>query len=94
MKEPIKVGDMAEVVWGKLGEKSPNLGKIVKVMEMREENSELGPKWRCEAPELWFYNEFGKLISAPYAVFPSIWLKKIEPPELTTTTTKEDELHV
>jgi hypothetical protein len=32
MNEPIKAGDLAEVVSGLLGENSPNIGLIVKVV--------------------------------------------------------------
>lgn len=88
MREPLKVGDEARVVWGKLGEKSPNLGKIVKVEEMREDNPNFGRMWRCGGDDLKFYNEFKVLISAPFAVFPAIWLEKIYPPEQSDTTTK------
>ena len=47
MKEPIKTGDMAVVINGMTGEKSPNIGLIVKVKQLVYECPQLGRIWRC-----------------------------------------------
>jgi hypothetical protein len=88
MREPLKVGDKAVVVWGKFGENSPNLGKIVTIEEMREDNPNFGRMWRCGGEDLKFHNECKVLVSAPYAIFPAIWLRKIYPPEQLNNSTK------
>lgn len=49
MKKPIQAGDLAEVISGMLGEKSPNKGLIVKVISRVYECPQLGVVWRCEA---------------------------------------------
>lgn len=81
MKEPIKAGDLAEVIGGMGGEKSPNLGLIVRVQQLVFECPQLGRIWRCEA-------EFAESIrrgpgcTCPpgQADFAQDWLRKIEPP--------------
>ena len=45
MNEPIKAGDMAVVIGGMLGDKSPNIGLIVKVVSARGEHSKYGRIW-------------------------------------------------
>ncbi len=93
MNEPIKAGDMAEVINGSAGKDSPNLGLIVTVGKMVFECPVLGRIWRCEAE----YAE--RLVIGPgctcppgMADFAQAWLRKIEPPKtpgVSTTTKKE-----
>ena len=93
MNTPIKAGDLAEVISGMSGAKSPNLGLIVRVLAYRGDHSQYGRIWRCEAE----YAELGQPgVNAPpgTADFAQDWLRKIEPPEQTKTTetTKSKEL--
>jgi hypothetical protein len=88
MSEPIKAGDLAEVIDGAYRAKSPNIGKRVKVVSAQGEHSKLGRVWRCTGDNLMQFD--GSRSS--WADFPAIWLKKIEPdapPPKATTTEKE-----
>lgn len=80
MNEPIQAGDLAEVVGGLLGDKSPNLGLIVRVRQYIGDEKTLGRIWRCEAE----YAQTLKLHSAPtppgMADFAQSWLRKLPPP--------------
>jgi hypothetical protein len=80
MQEPIKAGDLCEVIGGMGRGKSPNLGLIVKVVAFRGEHSQLGRMWRCEAPEVQQLSDAGTYIRTGWADFAQVWLKKINPP--------------
>lgn len=75
MSEPIKVGDICEVVEGALGLKGPNVGKIVTVRALRGEHSKYGRIWQCEGSGL--ITEYGAVGNS--MDFASSWLKKIPP---------------
>ena len=80
MSEPIKAGDLCEVIDGLLGKASPNLGLIVKVLAYVGDHSKFGRIWRCEAE----YAELGQLgvnIPPGSVDFAQSWLRKIEPPK-------------
>lgn len=92
MNSPIKTGDLCEVISGVTGTFSPNIGLVVRVLELRGEHSVFGRIWRCEAE----YAELaqpGVGVPPGTADFAQPWLKKIEPPQhsegTTTTRTKE-----
>lgn len=80
MKEPIKAGDLAEVISGAQGSKSPNIGLIVCVKMFVGEHSKYGKLWRCEAE---FAERFqnGVGVEAGMSDFAQDWLRKIEPPK-------------
>lgn len=80
--EPIKAGDMAEVIDGLLGKASPNLGLIVKVVSFVGEHSQFGRIWRCDA-EYAERGQPGKGVPGGMADFAQSWLRKIEPPKFT-----------
>jgi predicted RNA-binding Zn-ribbon protein involved in translation (DUF1610 family) len=93
MKEPIKAGDMAEVINGMTGKASPNIGLIVTVKMLVYECPQLGKIWRCEAE----YAETirnGKCDCPPgMGDFAQDWLRKINPPDgLKKTTNATEEL--
>lgn len=93
MKEPIKAGDLAEVINGLHGAKSPNLGLVVKVIAFVGEHSKHGRIWRCEAE----YASLGQIgtdrVPARMADFAQDWLRKIEPPPGPgVTTTRENDV--
>lgn len=89
MNEPIKAGDLAEVISGKYGTASPNIGLIVSVICLQGEHSLYGRIWRCEA-------EYGVLGQPGVGVFPGhmdcaqSWLKKINPPPLPAKEKTQD----
>ena len=88
-KEPIKAGDLAEVISGKLGTASPNIGLIVSVVSLQGEHSLYGRIWRCEAE----YGESGQPgINVPPGLldFAQDWLRKINPPPLPTKEQTKD----
>lgn len=91
MSAPLKAGDLAEVVGGLLGAKSPNLGLIVQVVNCVGEHSKHGRIWACDAE----YAERGQQGTRDYAPglvdFAQDWLRKIEPPPLPAKV-KEKEL--
>lgn len=93
MSSPIHAGCRAEVIGGVMGQKSPNLGLIVKVLKYVGDDPAFGRIWRCEAEytELWRDQESAnptKPNKTPpgQADFAQDWLKKIEPPPITNTT--------
>lgn len=49
MKQPIKAGDLAEVISGMLGKDSPNIGLVVRVINRVFDCSTYGIIWRCDA---------------------------------------------
>ena len=79
MKEPIKAGDLAEVIDGLQGRASPNLGLIVRVKTCVGEHSQHGRIWRCEA-EYAVIGQPGVDVPTGAADFAQAWLRKIEPP--------------
>lgn len=90
MKEPIKAGDLAEVVGGLLGEKSPNLGLIVKVVSLRGEHSQLGRIWACDAEYATKGQQGTDQLPGNLVDFAQDWLRKIEPPPLPSKTKQKD----
>lgn len=79
MNEPIKAGDMCEVIDGLQGKDSPNLGLIVKVLSCVGEHSKFGRIWRCDA-EYATRGQPGKDVPGGAADFAQSWLKKLPPP--------------
>lgn len=92
MQEPIKSGDLAEVISGSKGKDSPNIGLIVRVDKMVFECPVLGKIWRCSAE----YAEtirLGPNCTCPpgMADFAQSWLRKINPPPLPDVAVVVDE---
>ena len=88
MSEPIKAGDLAEVVDGLQGKDSPNLGLIVRVLTYVGDHSLHGRVWRCEA-EYAVLGQVGVNVPPGVADFAQSWLRKIEPPPEKVTTKSE-----
>lgn len=78
MNEPIKAGDRCEVVDGLNGKDSPNIGLIVKVLQVQGEHSKFGRIWRCEA-EYAVRGQEGKNVPGGQADFAQSWLRKLPP---------------
>lgn len=79
--EPIKAGDLCEVISGLGQNKSPNLGLFVKAISMRGEHSQFGRVWRCEGPHVQQLADAGTYQVTGWADFPVTWLRKIKPDE-------------
>ena len=79
MNEPIKAGDLCEVIDGTFEQKSPNVGKRVVVRQVRGEHTQLGRIWRCAGVDL--ITEFG--VVGTEMDFAQAWLRKL-PPEAPT----------
>lgn len=92
MSEPIKAGDLAEVIGGLGGKISPNLGLTVKVLSAQGEHSQLGRIWRCEGPGVKQLHDSGQYIEMGWADFPAAWLRKIEPPTQSSSSKTEREV--
>jgi hypothetical protein len=75
MSEPIKAGDLCEVIAGAFGIAGPNVGKQVTVKELRGEHSQFGRIWRCEGRDI--ISEFGAV--GGQADFAQSWLRKLPP---------------
>ncbi len=88
MNEPIKAGDLAEVIDGLKGKDSPNLGLVVRVISYVGDHSQHGRIWRCEA-EYAVLGQTGLNVPPGSADFAQSWLRKIEPPPQKTTTNDE-----
>ena len=80
MIEPIKKGDLCEVVGGLGRSKSPNLGLQVTVGMLQGEHSKLGRIFRCEGPGVQQLGDAGNYVVTGWADFPAAWLKRIDPP--------------
>ncbi len=80
MNEPIKAGDLCEVVGGLGRSKSPNIGLQVTAVAMRGEHSQLGRVWRCSGNGVKQLADSGAYIETGWADFPVAWLRKINPP--------------
>ena len=85
MSEPIKAGDMAEIIEGALGTTGPNIGKVVRVGQFQGEHSRYGRIWRVHGEGLTTeYGATGTELDCAQS-----WLRKIEPPKLPGTTEKK-----
>ena len=78
--KPIQAGDHAEIIEGALGTKGPNVGKKVRVVNLRGEHSEHGRIWKVEGEGL--ISEYGAVGTTVDCA--QSWLRKIEPPESTS----------
>jgi hypothetical protein len=87
MSEPIKSGDLAEIIEGALGTKGPNVGKVVTVGMLRGEHSVHGRIWKVHGEGL--ISEYGAVGSA--VDVPAIWLRKLPPgpPKQDQTVTEK-----
>lgn len=92
MNEPIKAGDMAEVIDGLSGKDSPNLGLVVKVVYFVGEHSVHGRIWRCDA-EYAVRGQEGRDVAGGLADFAQSWLKKLPPAETPTVEAIEQGAH-
>jgi hypothetical protein len=81
MNEPIKAGDMCEVITGLGGPQSPNVGKRVRVTDLQGEHSRHGRVWRCKGDGIVQLNEVGDYMVTNWADFPAAWLRKLPPAE-------------
>lgn len=87
MKEPIKSGDMAEIIAGALGTTGPNVGKQVRVGLLQGEHSQYGRIWRVHGEGLTSeYGATGNEVDCAQD-----WLRKIEPPKTPGESTKTKE---
>lgn len=92
MREPIKAGDVCEVVGGLGRQKSPNIGLRVNVEALSGEHSTLGRVWMCTGEGVCQLSDGGAYIPTGWADFPAAWLKKIDPdapPPAAVTTERE-----
>ena len=76
MSEPIKTGDLAEIIEGALGTTGPNIGKRVTVGKLQGEHSKHGRIWRVHGQGL--TTEYGA--TGTELDCAASWLRKIEPP--------------
>lgn len=88
--KPIQAGDHAEIIEGALGTKGPNVGKKVRVVILRGEHSEHGRIWKVEGEGL--ISEYGAVGTTVDCA--QSWLRKIEPPEVSSDTEAKKELDV
>ncbi|MGH6647289.1 hypothetical protein [Aquabacterium sp.] len=86
--KPIQAGDHAEIIEGALGTKGPNVGKKVRVVNLRGEHSEHGRIWKVEGEGL--VSEYGAVGTTVDCA--QSWLRKIEPPEVGSNTEATKEL--
>lgn len=75
MTEPIKSGDVCEVIAGALGNHGPNVGKRVTVVSLRGEHTQFGRIWRCAGTGL--TTEYGA--TGTQCDFAQSWLRKLPP---------------
>lgn len=78
--DPIKAGDLCEVIDGANGQQSPNIGLLVTVKQYIGDHSQYGRIWRCEA-EYAELMQSGVNVPPGQADFAQSWLRKIQPPK-------------
>lgn len=84
---PISKGDVCEVIDAVGKASSPHIGKQVTVQSLQGNHSTLGVIWRCTGPDLTSYND---MVPPNGAMdFPAIWLRRIDPMPVKTTTFEE-----
>lgn len=92
MSEPIKKGDLCEVIDGLQGASSPNIGLIVEVQSLAGEHSKFGRIWRCLA-EFAERGQPGVEVPGRTADFAQSWLRKLPPkPQAPKAKTRDLEL--
>jgi hypothetical protein len=79
MNEPIKSGDLCEVITGLGGPQSPNVGLRVRVCDLMGEHSRFGRVWRCKGDEIKQLTDAGGYEVTGWADFPASWLRKLPP---------------
>lgn len=90
MDKPIEANCLAEVINGLTGEKSPNLGLIVRVLKYSGDEQSLGRIWLCEA-------EYGEKVQERAHVppgqlhFAQSWLKRLPDDKAPGQTKKIEE---
>lgn len=92
MNEPIKAGDLCEVIGGLGRSKSPNIGLRVKAISLQGDHSQHGRVWRCTGDGVKQLGDAGQYLDTGWADFPVAWLRKLPPDQLpgqTTTTDRE-----
>ena len=91
MKEPIKAGDICEVICGMGVRKSPNLGLRVMAISLQGDHSRFGRVWRCSGEGVTQLTDAGDYVKTGWADFPTDWLRKIEPDALPPEAVKTKE---
>lgn len=87
MSEPIKSGDICEVIDGAFGNDSPNIGKHVTVHGLRGEHSVYGRIWLCAGKNL--VTEYGGY--GTHADFAACWLRKLPPDPIHLQAVQKEE---
>lgn len=95
MGEPIKAGDECVVIGGLGHQKSPNIGKRVKVGHRiygahGMDHTQFGRVHRCEGEGVVQLGDAGDYIVTGWADFPVAWLRKVEPDAPPPVAAKED----
>lgn len=89
MSEPIKQGDLCEVVGGLGRGKSPNVGLRVRVDQLRGEHSQLGRIWRCAGEGVQQLSDAGTYVVTGWADFAASWLRKLPPDQANPQAEQE-----
>lgn len=85
MNRPIRSGDTARIVRGALGDKGPNVGKVVSVGLLAGEHSEHGNIWSVHGTGL--VTEYGAVGGTLHCA--QGWLQRIEPLPAKTLSKQE-----
>lgn len=90
MNEPIKAGDLCEVIDGLQGRNSPNLGLVVRVSRYVADHTKFGRIFRCKAEyaTIGYAGSKNPDLLPGEADFAQSWLKKL-PPETPPVKAKE-----
>lgn len=95
--EPLKAGDLCEVVNGLGRQASPNLGQHVTIHHRvfgahGGDHSVYGPVYRCEGPDLCQLADAEGYVKLGWADIPGTWLRRIEPPKQGTEAKTDKEI--
>lgn len=99
MSQPIKAGDVCQVITGLGRTKSPNIGKTVTVGyrmygDHGADHSQFGPVHRCTGEGIVQYGDSGQYIVTGWADFPIAWLQRLdERTEANISTATADTHH-
>ncbi len=93
MQKPLGAGDICIVIEGLGGKSSPNIGKLVTIDkrvygEFGMDHRKYGAIFSCIGKDLSVLKDNGTYELTSKCDIPGIWLKRIDPKELSKETTK------
>lgn len=98
MDKPLENGDRCEVIDSPAGKKSPNFKLQVTIRhrivgDFGMDHRIYGAMYRCDGPGVQQLTDGGGYQVTGWADFAGAWLRRIDPPALTSESKLSDEAH-